>query len=102
MKPKKENYHPMYLTDTDKLWSQIDNMFNEFMDINNKEPEYAICEIMWIDTHCYEEVKISLSSDSYSDDNDEYLFYCDSTDDLKALCKQGCESFVITNIISYK
>ena len=86
------------LTDEREIKAEIEQKFNDFVKENVKEPAYAVCEIVWKDTNCQENVKIQLSSDSSLDEDDDIFFYCDSLNDLKALCEFGGEDFIVTEI----
>ena len=83
------------LTDTDKTRQEIECKFQEFVEKNKCEPKYAICSIVWKDTNEEEDVKIQLSADSNSDEDDGIFFYCNGLGALKSLTEFGVEDFIV-------
>lgn len=86
------------LIQVDKNKEDIDRLYKEFISGKKEEPRYFQCLVMYTDDRNYEEhVTIKLSSDIEEKDGDIFYF-CDSLDDLKALCDKGNEDFIIRKI----
>lgn len=76
--------------------AQIDSLFEQFISDHNEEPQYARCEIVFMDDpESPQEVIIKLSSDYDEDKDDDVFYYCDSINDLKSLTMPGCEDFIL-------
>ncbi len=76
--------------------NEIDEMYDEFVKENDREPEYAVCIVGYKDTP--EEVlhvtfKLSLDVDKATDES--IFYYCNSPSDLKSFAEPGGEDFVI-------
>lgn len=89
------------LTDVGEVKQNIKSRFQEFVEENKREPEYANCRIVWKDTNQEEDVKIQLSADSNPDVDDDMFFYCDSLEDLKSLTEFGGEDFIVTECYGF-
>lgn len=74
----------------------IRDKYNEFIEENGHEPEYAHASIIWLDTkergdfYCF---KMSSTIDEKTDDS--IFYYCDSVNDLESFTKPGVEDFII-------
>lgn len=90
------------ITDTAEIKAEIKQKFKEFVDYNHKEPQYAVCAIVWKDTNNQENVNIQLSSDSDPDKEDDIFFYCNSLTGLESLCEFGCKDFIVTEIYRFE
>lgn len=72
------------------------------MNYNYKEPQYAVCGIVWKNTNDQEYAKIQLSSDIDPDKEDDIFFYCNSLTGFESLCEFGGEDFIVTEYTASK
>ena len=81
--------------------SQTREKFNEFINENKTEPNYALCLIKYHnDENTFEDI-IKLSCDDGNDD-DEIFYYCNGLEDLVSLFEEGSgEDFRICEVIRF-
>ncbi len=82
-----------------ELNNKIDTLFNEYLTINDCEPQYAQCAVRYLDDGAEFECAISLTADDSGEEEDNAFFYCDSLAELKSLTDNGGAEFIITDCL---
>lgn len=85
---------------TNKEKIEIKKRYQEYVK-QNGEPDYAICNIMFLDNKETVSVKIGLWSMN-TDFDDEIFFYCDSISDLIAMTEEGVEDFKVVQVHKFE
>lgn len=90
------------LTDVDKVKSEMEQEYRQFVERHRCEPHFVTCRIVWKDDNCspiWE--KISLSLDVNDEKDEEILFYTNGLEELKSLAEFGKEDFIIIGDIRF-
>lgn len=74
--------------------------YKKFTAIHKKEPQLALCRIIWKDSLEDTEVTIALEHIPEELDN-TIFFYCNSLSDFMAMAEYGCEDFVVIECIEF-
>lgn len=93
----------LYLSENTTIVMQdISTKFLEFCNECGHEPEYANCQIEWLDDHNQYDVTIKLSCDMDEEEDDNIFYYCNSLKELESLTETGHEDFIVTEIYSFE
>ena len=83
---------------------EIETVYNEFVEQNNKQPDIAYVKVQWDDDK--EQIdyidEIAVNGVDARIPDDDILFYCNSVDGLKALTKDsGIAGFKVVEFIGF-
>lgn len=99
-------FEPRNLIDTNQILEDINQEYQSYKLRNNKEPEYANCDIRYKAKHgeeniVYNSMLIKLSTE-LDESTDEFVFhYCRDLDDFRGLVEPSCQEFIIYNLIEF-
>ena len=88
------------ISDTAEVKDEILQQYSKFTAIHNKEPQLALCRIIWKDNMKDTEVTIALEHIPEELDNNIF-FYCNSLSDFMAMAEYGCEDFIVIECIEF-
>lgn len=95
-----ENIQSLKAENKEHLQHKIENLFKDYVNQQNEEPLYALCDVQFLDDSDSMNVTIKLNSGADEMD-DDIFYYCNSLSDLKSLCDFGVSDFVLTNVYEF-
>lgn len=82
------------LTDVEEVKNYMTTEYKIFIESYGTKPQYANCQILRKDTQKTCDVRIMLSIDATSED-DETFYSCSSLNELLSLAEHGIKSFIV-------